>query len=225
MAGTLYVVATPIGNLEDITFRALRVLKEAAAIACEDTRRTSLLLARYEIKNRLISHYQPREGARVPMLIGMLKEGKDLALVSDAGTPAISDPGFRLVREAVREGIRVVPVPGPSAVTAALSAAGLPTHKFLFVGFPPPKAEGLRKALAALADQDATLIFYVPGRKLATFLEAVLAGLGDRPVAVARELTKIHEEFLRGKASDLAAQAGQRVFKGELTILIAGKEK
>lgn len=223
--GTLYVVATPIGNLEDVTLRALRVLKEAAAIACEDTRRTSQLLARYEIRSRLISHYQPREGARIPMLIGLLKEGRDVALVSDAGTPAISDPGFRLVREAVREGIRVVPIPGPSAVTAALSAAGLPTHRFLFAGFPPPKAEGLRKALAGLADQDATLVFYLPGRKLETFLEAVLAGLGDRPVVVARELTKIHEEFLRGTAATLLAEAKGRVFKGELTVLVAGKDK
>jgi 16S rRNA (cytidine1402-2'-O)-methyltransferase len=223
--GTLYVVATPIGNLEDVTFRALRILKEAAAIACEDTRRTAPFLARFEIKSRLISHYQPREGARIPLLIGLLKEGKDVALVSDAGTPAISDPGFRLVREAVREGIRVVPIPGPSAVTAALSAAGLPTHRFLFAGFPPPKAEGLRKTLAALAEQDATLVFYLPGRKVEVFLEAVLTNLGDRPVVIARELTKIHEEFLRGSASELAAAAKSRVFKGELTVLIAGKDK
>lgn len=225
MAGTLFVVATPIGNLEDITLRALRVLKEAAAIACEDTRRTSQLLARYEIRSRLISHYQPREGARIPMLIGLLKEGRDVALVSDAGTPAISDPGFRLVREAIREGIRVVPIPGPSAVTSALCAAGLPTHRFLFAGFPPPKAEGLRKTLAALTEQDATLIFYLPGRKIEAFLEAVLVNLGDRPMVIARELTKIHEEFLRGTASELAAGAKGRVFKGELTVLIAGKGK
>jgi 16S rRNA (cytidine1402-2'-O)-methyltransferase len=225
MAGTLYVVATPIGNLEDITLRAIRVLKEAAAIACEDTRRTAILLARYEIKSRLISHYQPREGARIPQLIAMLKEGRDVALVSDAGTPAISDPGFRLVREAVREGLTVVPIPGPSAVIAALSAAGLPTHRFLFAGFPPPKAEGLRKTLVGLAEQDATLVFYLPGRKLEVFLAAVQASLGDRPVVIARELTKIHEEFLRGSASELTAQAKGRVFKGELTILVGGKGK
>ncbi|MCX6559524.1 MAG: 16S rRNA (cytidine(1402)-2'-O)-methyltransferase [Candidatus Aminicenantes bacterium] len=225
MAGTLFVVATPIGNLEDVTFRALRILKEAAAIACEDTRRTALLLARYEIKNRLISHYQPREGARIPMLIGLLKEGKDVALVSDAGTPAISDPGFRLVREAVREGLRVVPIPGPSAVTTALCAAGLPTHRFLFAGFPPPKSEGLRKALVALAEQDATLIFYLPGRKIEAFLEAVQKTLGDRPVVIARELTKIYEEFLRGSASELATQTKGRVFKGELTVLVGGKTR
>jgi 16S rRNA (cytidine1402-2'-O)-methyltransferase len=225
MAGTLFVVGTPIGNLEDITLRALRVLKEVAAIACEDTRRTGLLLARYEIKSRLISYYEPREGRRIPQIVTLLKEGSDVALVSDAGTPAISDPGFKLVREAVREGIRVVPIPGPSALAAALSAGGLPTHRFLFVGFPPPKAAALRKSLAQLEGQDGTLIFYLPGRKLAEFLAAVLESLGDREVVIARELTKIHEEFVRGKASALAALASTREYKGEMTLLVAGKSK
>jgi 16S rRNA (cytidine1402-2'-O)-methyltransferase len=223
--GTLYVVATPIGNLEDITFRALRVLKEVAAIACEDTRRTGLLLAKFEIKSRLISYYEAREGRRIPQIIGLLKEGRDIALVSDAGTPAISDPGFKLVREAVREGIPVVPIPGPCALTAALSAGALPTHRFLFVGFPPPKAEALRKFLAALAEQDGTLIFYLPARKLEVFLAGVLEALGDRDVVMARELTKIHEEFVRGKVSELAARIRERDFKGEMTLLIAGKSK
>jgi 16S rRNA (cytidine1402-2'-O)-methyltransferase len=223
--GTLYVVATPIGNLDDITLRAIRTLKEAAVIACEDTRRTGLLLARYEIKSRLISYYEPREGRRIPQLMALLKEGRDVALVSDAGTPAISDPGFKLVREAVREGIRVVPIPGPSALAAALSAGGLPTHRFLFAGFPPPKAEALRKSLSALAEQDGTLIFYLPGRKLASFLEAVMETLGDRDVVIARELTKIHEEFIRGKASELAIVAESRGYKGEMTLLVAGMAK
>jgi 16S rRNA (cytidine1402-2'-O)-methyltransferase len=223
--GTLYVVGTPIGNLEDITLRALRVLREVAAIACEDTRRTGLLLARYEIKSRLISYYEPREGRRIPQIIALLKEGRDVALVSDAGTPAISDPGFKLVREAIREDIQVVPIPGPSALAAALSSGGLPTHRFLFVGFPPPKAAGLRKSLAALEEQDGTLIFYLPGRKLAEFLAAVQETLGDRDVVIARELTKIHEEFVRGKCSVLAAAAAAREFKGEMTILVSGKLK
>ncbi len=225
MPGALYVVATPIGNLDDITLRAIRTLKEVAVIACEDTRRTGLLLARYEIKSRLISYYEPREGRRIPQLMALLKEGRDVALVSDAGTPAISDPGFKLVREAVREGIRVVPIPGPSALAAALSAGGLPTHRFLFAGFPPPKAEALRKSLSALAEQDGTLIFYLPGRKLASFLAAVMETLGDRDVVIARELTKIHEEFVRGKASALAIVAESREYKGEMTVLVAGKAK
>jgi len=139
VAGRLYIVATPVGNLEDITLRALRVLGEVAAIACEDTRQTIKVLNRFGIKKPLISYFQPKEGRRVPEIIRLLKEGKDVALVSDAGTPGISDPGFPLIREALKEGIPVVPVPGPSAVTAALSASGLPTHRFLFVGFPPPK--------------------------------------------------------------------------------------
>jgi 16S rRNA (cytidine1402-2'-O)-methyltransferase len=222
--GTLYVVATPIGNLEDMTFRAIRVLKEAAVIACEDTRRTALLLARYEIRGRLFSYYQPREGQKIPALLNMLKEGKDVALVSDAGTPAISDPGFKLVREAVKAGFRVVPVPGPSALAAALSAGALPTNKFLFLGFPPPKSAAMRKALAALKEADGTLIFYLPGRKLADFLEAALEILGDRPIVIAREMTKIHEEFLRGPASELAALARTRSYKGEMTILIGGAD-
>jgi len=224
-AGTLYVVATPIGNLEDITLRALRILKEVAAIACEDTRRTGLLLSRFEIKSRLISYYEPREGQRIPQIVALLKEGRDVALVTDAGTPAISDPGFKLVREAIREGLRVVPIPGPSAMAAALSAGGLPTHRFLFVGFPPPKAAAVRKFLARLEEQDGTLIFYLPGRKLTEFLTAILDTLGDRDVVIAREMTKIHEEFARGKASAMAASASTREFKGEMTVLVSGKPK
>ena len=225
MAGTLFVVGTPIGNLEDITLRALRVLKEVTAIACEDTRRTGLLLARFEIKSRLISYYEPREGRRIPQIVALLKEGRDVALVSDAGTPAISDPGFKLVREAIREGIQVVPIPGPSAMAAALSAGGLPTHRFLFVGFPPPKAAALRKTLARIEEQDGTLIFYLPGRKLVEFLAAVLESLGDRDIVICREMTKIHEEFTRGKASAVAASASTREFKGEMTVLVSGKAK
>ena len=222
MAGRLYVVGTPIGNLEDITLRALRVLGEVAAIACEDTRQTIKLLNRYGIKKPLLSYFQPREGQRIPESIGLLKEGRDVALVSDAGTPGISDPGFPLIREAIKEGLAVVPIPGPSAATAALSAAGLPTHRFLFVGFPPPKTSGLRRVLEALAPENATLIFYLPTRKLSAFLIAVGEVLGDRRVVIARELTKIHEEFLRGSASELAAAIGQRQLKGEATVLVEG---
>lgn len=222
MAGRLYVVGTPIGNLEDITLRALRVLSEVAAIACEDTRQTVKILNRYGLKKPLLSYFQPREGQRIPEIIRLLEEGRDVALVSDAGTPGISDPGFPLIREALKKGIPVVPIPGPSAVTTALSAAGLPTHRFLFAGFPPPKATGLRKLLQGLAREEATLVFYLPTRRLAEFLEAVIEVLGDRRVVVARELTKVHEEFLRGSAKELAASAVTRTFKGEATVLVEG---
>lgn len=223
--GSLYVVATPIGNLEDVTFRALRVLREVAAIACEDTRRTLKLLNKYGIPKDLISYYQPREGRKIPAILDMLKKGKDIALVSDSGTPGISDPGFRLVREAIKEGIRVVPVPGPNAFAAALCASGLSTHKFLFSGFPSPKREGARKMLSALEDEDATLIFFLPARKIGDFLRTALDTLGDRPVVIARELTKIHEEFLRGRTSEILAAIAGRSLKGELTVLISGKRK
>jgi 16S rRNA (cytidine1402-2'-O)-methyltransferase len=222
VAGRLYVVGTPIGNLEDITFRAVRVLGEVAAIACEDTRQTVKILNRYGLKKPLISYFHPREGQRIPEIIRLLREGKDVALVSDAGTPGISDPGFPLIREALREGVAVVPVPGPAAVTTALSAAGLPTHRFLFLGFPPPRSTGLRKLLAARIDEEATLVFYLPTRRIPEFLEAVREVLGDRRVVVARELTKVYEEFLRGTVTELAAAIGSRALKGEATVLVEG---
>ena len=220
--GTLYIVATPIGNLEDVTLRALRILKEVEAVACEDTRRTVKLLNAYGIRKRLISYFQPRENRRVPEIIALLKSGKDVALVSDAGTPGISDPGFPLIREALKEGLSVVPVPGASALSAALSAAGLPTHRVLFAGFPPPKKEATRKMLAALSGEEATLVFYLPVRRLPEFLAAVVETLGDRAVVIARELTKIHEEFLRGTARELIGMAEKRKLKGEATVLIHG---
>ena len=223
MPGRLYVVATPIGNLEDITLRALRVLGEVAAIACEDTRQTIKILNRFGIKKPLISYFQPREGRRVPEIIRLLQQGRDIALVSDAGTPGVSDPGFPLIREALKEGLLVIPVPGPSAVTAALAASGLPTHRFLFAGFPPPKKTGLRKFLETLKDEDATLVFFLPTRKIPEFLEAIGQVVGNRRIVVARELTKVHEEFLRGKAADLAAAIGARVLKGEATVLVEGR--
>ena len=221
-SGRLYIVGTPVGNLEDITLRALRILGEVEAIACEDTRQTLKILNRFGLKKPLISYFQPREGRRIPEIIGLLKAGHDVALVSDAGTPGISDPGFPLIREALKEAIPVVPIPGPSAVTTALSAAGLPTHRFLFVGFPPPKKTGLRKFLEALRDEEATLVFFLPTRRIQEFLEAVRELLGERRVVIARELTKIHEEFIRGKAGELAGNLGQRTFKGEATVLVEG---
>jgi 16S rRNA (cytidine1402-2'-O)-methyltransferase len=221
--GILYIVATPIGNLEDITLRAVRVLKEVEAIACEDTRRAAKLLNKYEIRKRVISYYQPRERQRVPEIISLLKAGKDVALISDAGTPGISDPGFPLIREALKEGIRVVPVPGPSALAAALSASGLPTHRVLFTGFPPPKKEAARKLLQSLKEEDATLIFYLPTRKIPEFLSLILDTLGDRRMVIAREITKIYEEFIRGSARELLEAGLKRTFKGEATVLIEGR--
>ncbi len=220
--GRLYVVATPIGNLEDITLRALRILGEVEAIACEDTRQTLKLMNKYGLKKRLISYFHPREGRRIPEIVGILEAGKDVALVSDAGTPGISDPGFPLIREALAQGIPVVPIPGPCAIPAALSASGSPTHRFLFAGFPPPKRAGLNKLLASLRQEEATLVFYVPTRRIIDFLEAVLAVMGDRRVVIARELTKIHEEFLRGNAGALRDSLAGKILKGEATVLVNG---
>ena len=225
MPGTLFVVATPIGNLEDLTFRALRILGEADLIACEDTRQTAKLLQRYGLRKQMVSYFQPREGQKIPFLIERLKQGGRIALVSDAGTPAISDPGFRLVREALKEGVAVVPIPGPTAAAAALSASGLPTHRFLFLGFAPPKTEALKKTLLSVAEEKGTLIFYVPARKTLSFLDAVIAFLGDRPVVIARELTKIYEEFIRGSARRVRESLDKKILTGEVTFLIGGSEK
>ena len=223
--GRLFIVATPIGNLDDLTFRAVEVLRSVFLIACEDTRHTRKLLNRYEITKKLISYYEPKEKQKIPIIIQHLKEGKDVALVSDAGTPGISDPGFPLIRKAIEEGISVSPIPGASAATVALCASGLPTHKFLFLGFPPPKKIAAGKLLRSLSEETATLIFYLPPRKLEFFLQSVWDSLGDRQVVLARELTKIHEEFVRGTAQEILQQLHSASFKGEATLLIEGKRR
>jgi 16S rRNA (cytidine1402-2'-O)-methyltransferase len=221
LSGTLYLVATPIGNLEDITFRAVRVLKEVDLIACEDTRQTRKLMDRYGIAKPTISYHEHNEAERTEDLTAKLLNGTTVALVSDAGMPLISDPGYRLVRAAIDNGIRVEAVPGASAVSTALAASGLATDSFHFGGFLPAKSGQRLRALEALKDETATLIFYEAPHRIVEALAAVEQALGDRPVVVARELTKVHEEFLRGTAAEIrtALEARESV-KGEITLLI-----
>jgi 16S rRNA (cytidine1402-2'-O)-methyltransferase len=220
-AGRLFVVGTPIGNLEDITFRALRTLREADLIACEDTRRTQQLLNHYEIKTPTISYHEHNELTRAPELVLELEEGSHIALVSDAGMPVISDPGYRLVSLAVRHGIPVIPVPGASAFVAALAAAGLPVDRFRFLGFLPSRKGARRKALEGVREATKTLVFYEAPHRLLEFLEDVREILGDPPVVVAREVTKVYEEFLRGSASELLRRLKKKPVKGEITVLVA----
>jgi 16S rRNA (cytidine1402-2'-O)-methyltransferase len=221
----LYLVATPIGNLEDITFRAVRTLKEASLVACEDTRHTRKLLDHYGIRTATVSYHEHNEAARTPELLEALRGGATVALVSDAGMPLISDPGYRLVRAAIEAGIAVEAVPGPSAALAALAASGLPTDSFHFAGFLPPKAGARRNALAALAGETATLVFYEAPHRVVESLADIAEVLGPRPVVVARELTKMHEEFLRGTAGDVRAELAARpAVKGEITLVVGRAE-
>ena len=222
MPGTLYLVATPIGNLEDITLRALRVLREADLIACEDTRQTGKLLQHFEIIAKpMVSYHEHNEAARTVELIAKLEDGSNIALVSDAGTPLVSDPGYRLVTAAIGAGIVVVPIPGASAVLSALSGAGLPTDAFRFCGFLPPKSGQRRKALEELRGEDCTLVFYEAPHRILETLSDVSVAYGNRPVVVARELTKLHEEFVRGTADEVRAQLAARPsVKGEITLVI-----
>jgi 16S rRNA (cytidine1402-2'-O)-methyltransferase len=222
--GRLYLVATPIGNLEDITVRALRVLGEADLIACEDTRRTAKLLNHYSIKKETISYHEHNEMTRAAELVIRMEQGARVALVSDAGTPVISDPGHHLVGLCLRHRIPVIPIPGPSALIAALAVSGLPTEEFLFVGFLPSRAGDRRKALDRLAAETRTLIFYESPHRLVEMLAAALDRFGRRPTVIARELTKIHEEFLRGDLAELLVIARRTPLRGELTVLIGGAQ-
>ena len=219
--GVLYVVATPIGNLEDITYRAVRVLGEADLIACEDTRHTRKLLDHYGIRKPTISYHDHNEGERSEELARRLLAGESVALVSDAGVPLVSDPGYRLVQTAIAQGIPVQPVPGPSALLAALAASGLATDAFRFGGFLPAKTGQRARALEELAGETATLIFFEAPHRVLETLEAIEQILGARPVVVARELTKIHEEFVRGTAAEVRTLLASRdSVKGEITLLI-----
>jgi 16S rRNA (cytidine1402-2'-O)-methyltransferase len=223
--GTLYVVATPIGNLEDLTPRARRTLAEVDLIAAEDTRHTGRLLSHIGVKARQIPLHEHNESAAAGGLVDALVAGSDVALVSDAGTPLVSDPGFRLVRAAQDAGIRVVPIPGPSAITAALSAAGLPTDRFAFEGFLPPKAAARRRALAALAAEPRTLVFFESVHRVAATLADCCKVFGrEREAFVGRELTKLHEQCLRAPLGELAEALGRGTItgKGEFVIAVAG---
>ena len=222
LPGILYLVATPIGNLEDITLRALRILRdEVAVVACEDTRQTQKLLHHFEIRKPMMACHEHNETARAQEIVAMLQRGESVALVSDAGTPLISDPGYRVVAAAVEAGLAVVPLPGASAALAALAASGLPTNEFRFIGFLPPKQTARRKALAALATETATLILYESPHRILESLADIAEEMGARPVVLARELTKIHEEFLRGSAAELHATLSARdSIKGEITLVI-----
>jgi 16S rRNA (cytidine1402-2'-O)-methyltransferase len=220
MQGTLFIVATPIGNLQDISLRAIETLRSVDVIACEDTRHTQKLLNHLGIKKRLVSYHEHNEESRSVELVDALRSGRSVAVVSDAGTPAINDPGFRIVKKAIENNIEIVSIPGPSALITALSASGLPTDAFFFAGFLPAKKGERQRRLAELATLPATLIFYEAPHRLAASLDDCLNVLGDRNAVVARELTKVHEEFSRGKLSELAVKFRTQNPKGEIVLII-----
>jgi 16S rRNA (cytidine1402-2'-O)-methyltransferase len=219
-AGKLYVVGTPIGNLEDMTSRAIRTLKEVDLIACEDTRRTQKLLNHYSIRTRTVSYHEHNELTRAPELIIEMEEGSNIALVSDAGMPVISDPGYRLVKLAIRHDLQVIPIPGPSAFVAVLAVAGLPMDKFAFLGFLPAKRAARQKALQELKNSSETLVFYEAPHRALEMLTDLRRVLADRPVVMAREITKVYEEFVRGTASEVIERLKRKPPKGEITLVV-----
>ncbi len=222
MSGKLYIVSTPIGNLDDITLRAIEVLKSVDLIACEDTRRTMILLEKFGIAKKLISYYNYNERQRAEELISYLKSGKNIALVSDSGTPGISDPGYVLIKRAIEENIQVIPIPGATAFVCALVASGLPMDEFVFVGFLPHK-KGRKTKLQKLAQEERTVILYESPHRVLKTLNEILENFGDREIAVAKELTKIHEEIFRGKISEVLKKLTPDKIKGEFVIVISGK--
>lgn len=221
-AGVLYVVATPIGNLEDLSPRAQRILAEVDRIAAEDTRRTGNLLRHFGVTTPMTSYFDAAEARKAPALVAEMLEGRSLALVSDAGTPLVSDPGFRLVRAAIEAGIRVVPVPGASAVITLLSIAGLPCDRFVFEGFLPAKPGKRRKRLESLRDEPRTIVFYESPHHVLRTLAEIEEVLGDRSVAVGREITKLHEEVIRGPVSEVRARFSSGTPRGEFVLAVAG---
>ncbi len=222
MSGTLFIVPTPIGNLEDVTLRALRVLKEVDLIAAEDTRHSRKLLEHFGIRTPMTSYHDHVEQQRAPRLVERLLAGANVALISDAGTPTLADPGYRLLQRAIAAGVRIVPLPGASAILTSLSAAGLPTDRFAFEGFVPAKAAARRTFFTALRDEARTIVCFEAGRRVVACLGDLQAVLGERRVVVAREVTKIYEDFARGTAAEVMARLAGQPVRGEVTLLIAG---
>ena len=222
--GKVYLVSTPIGNLKDITFRAVETLKRVPLIAAEDTRHSKVLLSHYNISTPLISYFEHNKFSRIPKLIDHLKGGNDLAVITDAGTPGISDPAYRLVREAITNSINIESIPGPSAFLAGLSSSGLPTDRFIFEGFLPPK-KGRKKRMLSVENEEATLIYYESPNRLLRTLKQLKETLGDRPAVVARELTKLYEEIKRGTLSELYSYFDKKKPKGECVILVGKNDE
>ena len=220
--GVLYIVSTPIGNLEDITLRALRILKEVSLIAAEDTRLTRKLLTHYNISTPTVSYYEHNRFTRIPKIIDHISTEKDVAVVTDAGTPGISDPAYKLIRAAIESGSRIEAIPGPSASITALTASGLPTDRFIFEGFLPHK-KGRKAKLTRLSAIEATVIFYESPKRIVRTLKDILEFMGDRPAVIGRELTKLHEEMIRGNVSKLLSHFTQKTPRGEFVIMI-GKD-
>ncbi len=222
-SGTLYIVATPIGNLQDITYRAIEILKNTTFIAAEDTRKSKILLSHFNINKPLISYFEHNEFKRIPQILKRINSGENCALITDAGTPAISDPAYKLIRNAIDQNIIIESVPGPSSVLTALTASGLPTDRFIFEGFLPPR-KNRKSRLLRLKNEVATLIFFENPKRLNRTLNDIHTYIGDRPAVIAREMTKIHEEYLRGTVSQLISYTEENKMKGECVILI-GKDK
>jgi 16S rRNA (cytidine1402-2'-O)-methyltransferase len=224
--GTLFIVATPVGNLEDITFRAVKILKQVDIIAAEDTRHSRKLLLRYDINTRLISCHEHNEANKTITIINYLKNGLDIALISDAGTPTISDPGYKLIKETAKEGISIIPIPGCNAAIAGLSVAGLPTDSFFFLGFLPKKQQKRLQTLETVKHQTATLIFYESPKRVKNLIGSILDIFGDRKACLAREITKLHEEYIRGNLSEIfKILEDKKIIKGECSLYIQGCQK
>jgi len=222
--GTVFIVSTPIGNLGDITFRAVETLKSVPLIAAEDTRKTRNLLNYFNLNTPLISYFEHNHFSRIDKIIDHLRDGKNIAVVTDAGTPAVSDPAYKLIREAISVGAKVESIPGASSALAALVSSGLPTDRFLFEGFLPPK-KGRKKRLSALEKESATIIFFENPKRLKRTLSDIFEYIGDRPAVVCRELTKMHEEIIRGTVSDLIAYFSKKEARGECVLLIGKDEE
>lgn len=220
--GTLFIVATPIGNLKDMTYRAVETLQNVQLIAAEDTRHSRKLLDHYSIKTPTISYFEHNRFTRIPRIIDTLKDGADVAVITDAGTPGVSDPAYKLVRAAIEEKIKVEAIPGSSALLTALVSSGLPTDRFLFEGFIPSK-KGRKKRLEAIKHEDATLVFFESPHRISRTLKDIYSTIGDRPAVLARELTKIHEEIIRGTVSELMTYFSERSPRGECVLMI-GKD-